>query len=82
METSGFAESETQFEVDMMILDYLCCKGIQATLKARMAERKEEPHHEDADCYISLFDSMDLPSYVLLLDCKSWLGQLMCEYSI
>jgi hypothetical protein len=63
MEASGFAEPDTQFEVDIMVLDYLCCKGIQATLRARIAERKEEQHQEDADCYISLFDSMGLPSY-------------------
>lgn len=58
MEIPTFARPETHFEVDMMILDYLCCKGIQATLRARIAERKDERHQEDADSYISLFDCM------------------------
>ncbi|KAL1962810.1 hypothetical protein VTN77DRAFT_9179 [Rasamsonia byssochlamydoides] len=57
MEAATFAKPETHFEVDMMILDYLCCKGIQAILRARIAERKEEQHKEDIDSCISLFDT-------------------------
>jgi len=57
MEIDCRANPDTQFEVDIMILDYLVCAAINAILKARIAERHGKTHTWDVDGLLMLFDS-------------------------
>lgn len=58
METENSrANPDTQFDVDIMILDYLVCTAVNATLKARIAERHGQAHSWDVEGLLLLFDS-------------------------
>jgi hypothetical protein len=62
MEMDMVVDPEVHFEIDIMILDYLLCSAINATLRTRIAERREQAHDWNADGSIALFDCMNLPT--------------------
>ncbi|KAL2001251.1 hypothetical protein VTN02DRAFT_1982 [Thermoascus thermophilus] len=51
------ANPDTQFDVDIMILDYFVCTAVNAMLKARIAERHGQAHSWDVEGLLLLFDT-------------------------
>lgn len=50
-------DPETEFDTDIMILDYVCSKATHALLLTRIAELSSRPAHADVDI-VKIFDSM------------------------
>lgn len=50
-------DPETEFDTDIMILDYVCSKATYALLLTRIAELSSRPVHADVDI-VKIFDSM------------------------
>jgi hypothetical protein len=54
-------DPEVHYEVDIMTLDYFCYRAIQAILKLRNAELKDESHETHVEIHISLVSSERSP---------------------
>lgn len=50
-------DPETEFDTDMMILDYTCCKATYELLLSRIAELSDKPPREGTNL-LSIFNSM------------------------
>ena len=50
-------DPETEFDTDIMILDYVCSRATHALLLTRIAELSNRPAHADIDI-LKIFNSM------------------------
>ena len=54
------ADPAVQLDVDVMVLDYLVCNAINATLRSRIAERQGQLHSWDVLGFLSLSSSRSM----------------------
>lgn len=59
-------DPETEFDTDIMVLDYVCSKATHALLLTRIAELSNRPANADTDI-VKIFDSTSSNHSVLIL---------------
>jgi hypothetical protein len=59
-------DPETEFDTDIMILDYVCSKATHALLLTRIAELSSRPAYADVDI-VKIFDSTSSNYYMFII---------------
>jgi hypothetical protein len=63
MDDKASTDTEIEYNIDVMVLDYLCTKATYQALIERVAEIKQQQPREESNEDICLFDSMPTQTY-------------------